>query len=214
MTHENNKKCFIQALQEASIEVTDIQMMKLEQYVSLLLKWNKKLNLIAPNTENVIWTRHILDALQLTQHIGGGQGVLDVGSGAGLPAVPLAIVSSNRVTACESITKKANFIKEVRRKLDLKDSLSVAGCMVQDLASAQKKYDVVTSRAWAKIDEILELCTPLLKKEGQFLLLKGVTSEQEVEAAKKIFCMTAHTKSSITNSTGRIVILQRVSREA
>lgn len=144
-------------------------------FLDELSRWSLRVNLTAIRDVREGLEKHLLDSLVLLKHVQGSE-LLDVGSGAGLPAIPLAIAKSEmQVFSVESIGKKISFQKHIRRTFGLKN-LTPLNLRVEDLAR-DKKYSTITARAFAPIDKILGLTSPLLEEEGQLVLLRGSRDE-------------------------------------
>lgn len=156
--------------------------LKLERYVEILLKWNKKINLIAKSTEETIWTRHIEDCARLLQCLDLTKKIVDLGSGAGLPGIVLSICGAEDITLIEADKKKCAFLKYVSGVLELKvkiveeriEKLSIFG------------YDFVVARAFSSLMHILDLSKHLLHPGGEIVLLKGDSVLEEVREAMVI----------------------------
>ena len=160
----------------------DVTVAKLTQYASLLKKWGKTYNLTALLNDEDILTHHLLDTAAFVtffnQRIIGCKNVLDVGSGGGLPAVPLAIFRPDiEVVALDAVAKKTAFIQQVAIELGLKN-LNVQHSRVE---LYQGSFDVVTSRAFSSLKDFLSLTGHLLDKDGSWLALKGAYPLEELK---------------------------------
>jgi len=152
-------------------------------YLALLLRWNKTYNLTAVRDPHEMVTKHLLDSLAMHPYVDAiaarGGALADLGTGAGLPGIPLAIVKPGlRVTLVESNGKKARFMREAVRQLGLKD-VRVAESRIEALAQPGA-YDAITARALATLPLILELGGHLLKPDGELLAMKGVHPVDEI----------------------------------
>lgn len=199
---------FEAGLAALQIELTADARAKLDAYVGLLKKWQQAINLIGPQTVSTIYTRHILDSIQLRPHLPATGMVLDIGAGAGLPSVVLAITSPCHVTAVERNGKKARFLMTVRRELGLSDQLIVLNEDVSVLADRPDRYDVITARAFAPLEKILTLGLPLLKQGGYFLLPKGTSLNDELTNTRYNTPRAVTTHTSITAPDGKILVLK------
>jgi 16S rRNA (guanine527-N7)-methyltransferase len=200
---------FLEGCKQIGLQPSVLQLQQLEAYVSLLRQWQKTYNLISSSTLDEIWVRHILDCAQLVPHIKSHVKVLDVGSGAGLPAVVLAILSDAEVTACERLGKRVQFLRHVSREVDLKEKLLV---VQSDALKLSGHYDVITARAVADLSMLFDLSLHLAHEDTQWLLLKGQDYKNEIHALPSEFLVTADVHRSIT-STGGVVLGLKVSHE-
>ena len=160
----------------------------LERYAALLRKWNAVQNLVSRETLDELWPRHIEDSLQLLPLLRDGDlDILDVGSGGGFPAIPLAIASretQRRFTLVEPVGKKAAFLRTVARELAL--PITVKAVRVETLDS-RETYDAITSRALAALPELLRICASYLAPQGHLLLPKGMNYRRELDAAAQLY---------------------------
>lgn len=154
-------------------------------YLELLLRWNRTYNLTAVRDPLEMVDKHLLDSLAMHPYLdsiaAAGGSLADLGTGAGLPGIPLAIAKPGlRVTLVESNGKKARFMREAIRKLALAD-VEVAEARIEAL-DRPGQFDAITARALATLPLILELGGHLLKPDGQLLAMKGVYPEAEIAA--------------------------------
>jgi 16S rRNA (guanine527-N7)-methyltransferase len=152
------------------VSVSDTQSKKLLEYAQLIIKWNKIYNLTAIKTLDDIINLHILDSLSIVNFI-KPTSLLDIGSGAGLPSIVLAIMIPNlKVVAVDSVGKKTRFMQFVKTTLNL-DNFNVINDRVENIKNTQ--FLQITSRAFTTIDDNIELSKHLIDKNGKFLLMKG-----------------------------------------
>lgn len=182
----------------------------LSDYVALLLKWNSKINLIGPMTELDIWSRHIDDSLQLLPLIPeSATSLADLGSGAGLPGMVIAISRPDlQVTLVEQDQRKAAFLNETKHLLQL-SNVSVEAINITKLNGT---YNVITARALASLQQLLTYAKPLLKDEGICLFPKGANHQTEVTEASQKWRFNHSLKSSVTNDNSSIVILSNITK--
>ena len=181
----------------------------LQQYVQLLLKWNQKLNLIGRSTEDEIWERHILDSVQLANHISKTDKILDIGSGAGLPGVVISIISGNKVILVEKDTKKCAFLNEVKAKIA--HDIEIINDKIEN--TKIEGITIITARAVADFTKILELTYEYLKNGVKLILLKGERFEDEINKAMDFGWRFEIEKfKSLTNPRGIVIIVTNVSK--
>ncbi len=156
------------------------------EYMKVFLEENSKVNLISRNDENFLWEKHIYDSLGISmffEKYGVPKTLLDIGTGGGFPAVPVAIVYPNiEITAVDSISKKVRAVCTMGEKLGLKNLHPVCS-RVENLGG---EYDVVTSRAVAALKNICEFALPKVKKGGYFVAYKSRKTPEEIEEAKVV----------------------------
>lgn len=158
----------------------------LAEFAEFLSEENAKYNLTAVTEDGEVAVKHFADSLFALPLIENGARVADIGSGAGIPAIPLSVARKDvSVTAVESIGKKADFIKSASRKLNI-GNLNVENVRIEDFGrgAGRAAFDVVTARAVAPLATLLEYAVPLLKKGGKFLAYKGRRAEEETESAR------------------------------
>lgn len=161
------------------LALTDDQAATLERYLDLLEKWNRVYNLTAIRDRRQMITHHLLDALAIVPHVRGPR-VLDVGSGAGLPGIPLAAASpALQVTLLDSNHKKAAFLRQAVGELRLANAAVIAD-RVESWHTATR-FDTIVSRAFAELGEFVSLARGLLAPGGRFAAMKGVHPYDEIE---------------------------------
>ena len=183
MTLQATLKAKLQAgLLEMSLQISDDKQDKLIAYLLLIDKWNKVHNLTAIRDPLAMVTLHLLDSLSVLPHVQAlaPKYLLDVGAGAGLPSIPLAICLPDlQVTAIDSVLKKTSFMRQVKGELAL-TNFQVEYGRVEAL-KAKQLFDVIISRAFSEIALFLKLTKHLLAEGGQWLAMKGVVPEHEFE---------------------------------
>jgi len=162
------------------LELTAAQSEQLLAYLDLLLKWNSAYNLTAVRAPVQMVTRHLLDSLALAPHL-RGERLIDVGTGAGLPGIPLAILFPERsFSLLGSNGKKTRFLFQVKTALRL-DSMQIHHARVESFQPPER-YDAVLSRAFASLADMVAGCRHLLAPSGCFLAMKGTYPTQELAA--------------------------------
>ena len=175
--------------QKENIILSDIALEKFEIYRKLILEWNEKINLTAITDEEAMNTKHFLDCLLLTKTglFDDDKSVLDVGTGAGFPAIPLKLYNENlKVTMLDSLNKRIKFLNIVIDDLNLKNIKAIHGRAeeVGRKEGFRENFDIVSSRAVASLSLLLEFTIPFLKVNGLFLAMKGPSYLEEVESSK------------------------------
>ena len=205
---ETMQKLLANGLIEMGLEIDSEKQQKLLDYVALIHKWNQVHNLTAVREPLDMVTLHLLDSLSILPFITCNN-LLDVGAGAGLPSIPLAICLPNcQVTAIDAVQKKVSFMRQAKAQLrltnfnvvhgrieDQEAGLLMLGKAIDEKASANiigssdlvkhlpKKFEVITSRAFSEIALFIKLTKHLIAEDGQWLAMKGVIPEREFEKA-------------------------------
>jgi 16S rRNA (guanine527-N7)-methyltransferase len=183
---------------------------RLEAYAALLTQWSARINLIGRGTITDLWRRHILDSAQLQPFIRDTvKSVIDLGSGAGLPGLVLAILGVPGIELVEADSRKSAFLREAVRITET-DAL-IRSCRIE--AVPAHSVDVVTARACAPLDRLLGLAEPFLARGSECLFLKGERAEQELTLARKGWTMTVSAHQSRSDPRGVVLRLQQVVRE-
>lgn len=169
-------------LVEMGLDIDAEKQQKLLDYVALIYKWNQVHNLTAVREPLDMVTLHLLDSLSVLPYI-TCKTLLDVGAGAGLPSIPLAIcLPELQVTAIDAVQKKVSFMRQAKAQLRLANFNVVHGRIedqVIENLNAGKKFEVITSRAFSEIGLFIKLTKHLLAEDGQWLAMKGVIPEHE-----------------------------------
>lgn len=198
-----------------------------------LLKWNKTYNLIAKSTIDDAWQRHIVDSLPIIPYIEQAYreifatikqdkcNIFDFGSGGGLPVIPMAIIFADKLPdmrffAFESVAKKANFLKNCKRRIGL-ENLQVINNRIESIlpqslsnvAEEEVKADIITCRAFAELLDIFDISQHLIKPETQFILHKGKSIEEEITKAEQKYSFD-YNLNKIENSDGCILSVRNI----
>lgn len=160
------------------------------KYIDVFLDQNSKLNLISKNDEKYLWEKHIFDSLAIEKffekyfkEFSNGVTLLDIGTGGGFPSVPIALEYKNiEVYGLDSIRKKINAIENMKAELDIKNLHTIC----DRAENIKEKFDIITSRAVAKLDKIANYALPLLKNGGYFVAYKSIKTQEEINDAKNI----------------------------
>lgn len=178
----------INSAQELSIEINDAMTEQFFMYKDMLLEWNEKINLTTIVEDREIILKHFIDSISVLKavDISENTSVVDIGSGAGFPGVPIKIVCpSCKVTLVDSLNKRIKFLQEVVLKLNLQH-ITCVHSRAEDFAKDHREsFDVCTSRAVADLAILSEFCLPLVKIGGYFAALKGKDINTEISTSKK-----------------------------
>ena len=174
------------AAKQIEIELTKKQIEKFYNYMNLLLEWNEKINLTAIIEPREVILKHFVDSLTIAKYIKKNEKLIDVGTGAGFPGIPLSIVKENTdIVLLDSLNKRINFLEEIKQNLKLKNITTIHG-RAEEFGKNKKEreiYDIATSRAVAPLNILLEYLLPLVKVGGKAICMKGSNIE-EIENAK------------------------------
>ena len=180
----------------------------LEKYAALLIKWNAKINLVG--SEENLWDRHLWDAYQLIQYIPRDAAhLIDLGSGAGLPGLVIAMALPIQATLVERDQRKAAFLKEAARALSLKN-VTILNADIADVEAMP--YDVVTARALASLDELCALSVAFVGTNSICLFPKGERFATELEAARVNWQFEAQAHASATEPKAGIISLSKLKK--
>lgn len=203
-----NFKPFTDELEKLSITLSDGQLEQFRIYYEMLIEKNKVMNLTAITDFNEVLEKHFLDSVSLIRAKDLNQPitVLDLGTGAGFPGIPLKIVfPALKVTLADSLNKRVLFLQEVIDKLKLEDIEAIHG-RAEDLArekNYREQYDLCVSRAVANLSTLSEYCLPFVKLGGEFISYKSGDCEEEVAAAKAaVFLLGGKIKDTIKFELG------------
>lgn len=183
----------------------------LERYRSYLVEWNEKMNLVGPATLDIFWSRHAWDSAQILPLAPEALTWADLGTGAGLPGIVLAILGKDRpgfhVHLVDSLTKRCRFLTEVVDGLAL--PASVHNSRAEDLSLT---VDIVTARACAPLSRLMGYAQPYLKRGAEALFLKGQDVAAELEGARRAWDFEADVSPSLSDARGQIVRVRRLGR--
>jgi 16S rRNA (guanine527-N7)-methyltransferase len=183
-----NQELLVEGAKAFGIRLNPKQVETFDLYLRELLKWNQKINLTAIRSEKGIVLKHFLDSLSVSAYLSKTASLLDIGSGAGFPGIPLRIVQpSLEITLIDSVRKKVDFQKHIIRMLGLKGAEAIHG-RIQDkeiLRGMTGQFDAVISRAFSDLQTLLLLAFPFLKKGGILLAMKGEVDEEKMGLLSK-----------------------------
>lgn len=176
------------ALQKAEINITDESFKKFEQYYKLLAEWNKKINLTAITKPDEVAVKHFEDSLSVLKYVDINKNakIIDIGTGAGFPGIPLKIVRDDlNLTLLDSLSKRLVFLQDVCNELNIStQTLHSRAEEASKKAEYREKYDFAFSRAVAQLNILSELCLPYVKKGGCFVAMKGPDTGEELKNAE------------------------------
>lgn len=187
---ENNE--FLEFMKEEceknNIQISNEEIEKLYIYMKEILEWNEKVNVTAIKDEKEFIVKHFIDSLTIEKYIANGEKVLDIGTGAGFPGIPIKITKNkSHVDLVDSVNKKLNVIRDIIPKIKVED-IECIHTRAEDLAKNVKyreSYDVVTSRAVANLTTLVEYMLPFAKVGGKIICMKGPNVEEELTESKK-----------------------------
>ncbi|MPM12011.1 Ribosomal RNA small subunit methyltransferase G [bioreactor metagenome] len=184
-----NRQLLREGLEDLGIKVNDKMLDNFNIYREILVDWNQKMNLTGIEDEKEVFIKHFLDSVSSVEngYIKDGISLIDVGTGAGFPGLPLKICLENiNLTLLDSLNKRINFLQEVSNNLGLENVEFIHG-RAEDfgkLEEYREQYDVATARAVAGLPILMEFCVPFVKVGGYFVCLKGPNANLELEESK------------------------------
>lgn len=178
------------AAEEFSLELSDRMLEQFELYYKLLVEWNEKINLTAITEPHEVAIKHMIDSLSCLDDkvFKEGASVIDVGTGAGFPGLPIKIFRPDiKLTLLDSLNKRIKFLQEVADRLELADVTCIHARAEEGARNKalREKFDVAVSRAVARLPVLAEYCMPFVKVGGSFVALKGMRFAEEAEDGKK-----------------------------
>lgn len=172
------------AAEQVVLELYGRQAVRISQYVDILATKGVAYGLLGPKEASRVWERHILNSAALGGLIESDSTVIDVGSGAGLPGIPLALLRPDlRVTLLEPLLRRSTFLVEVVNELQLTAQVAVVRARAEDHA---ERYDIVVARAVAPLDRLIGWCDPLRRSGGVILAVKGRNARTEINQAAEV----------------------------
>lgn len=186
---ENFNEALIAGMKKFNIELTDEQINKFIIYCNMLIEWNNKMNLTAIKEPTEIAVKHFVDSCSVLNYvkIKKNAKVIDIGTGAGFPGIPLKILREDLdITLLDSLNKRLVFLNEVAKELNLE--LNTIHSRAEDLGRQEnhrEQYDIAISRAVAPLNVLSEYSIPFVRKGGKFISMKGPNVQSEIDEAKK-----------------------------
>lgn len=209
-------------LKVLNIKINEKQIKRLYNYMNLLIEWNEKINLTAIIEPKEIITKHFIDSLTVLKYVEDIDSIIDIGTGAGFPGIPLKIVSEGiNCTLLDSLNKRLNFLNEVITKLELKD-IKTIHARAEELGIKNEhrgQYNIAVSRAVAPLNILLEYISPYVKVGGKCICMKGPNVEEELKASKnaiqKLNLKISKIENFIlpgTDNIRNIIVLEKVGK--
>ena len=182
------KEIMMNNLSKLNIKISDLQLNQFYNYMNILIEWNKVMNLTAIIQPKEIILKHFIDSLTVVNNIEEKSKIIDVGTGAGFPGIPIKIVyPETKVVLLDSLNKRINFLNEVIEKLNLKDIETIHGRAEEygQNNAYREKFDIAIARAVAPLNVLLEYLIPFVKVNGKCICMKGSNSMKEIEDSTK-----------------------------
>ena len=186
-----DKKIFFEKMQENSkvlgFNFFVEQLEKFYKYMNLLIEWNEKMNLTAITEPNDIILKHFIDSITINKYIENSVKVVDVGTGAGFPGIPLSIIRPDlQITLVDSLNKRLIFLQEIKKELELKN-IDIVHARAEEFGqnkNYRETFDIATSRAVANLSTLSEYLVPLVKIKGKCVCMKASDAEEEIKQAE------------------------------
>lgn len=201
------------------MDITEKEIKDFKLYMNLLLQWNEKINLTAITNEDDIILKHFVDSLTVMKYINNNDSVIDIGTGAGFPGIPLSIMNGNiKLTLMDSLNKRINFLNEIVKELDLKNVKTIHS-RAEELARNKiyrENFDIAVSRAVANLCTLSEYMLPFIKVGGKCICMKGPNIDDEVNNAKNAIRelggkIVKIDNFMLENNERNIVIIEKIS---
>ncbi len=174
-------------LKKIDIEIKNEEIVQFYEYMKILIEWNEKINLTAITEANDIILKHFVDSLTINKYLKNNEKIVDIGTGAGFPGIPLAIMNkTNEIFLVDSLNKRINFLNEVKQNIKL-DNITTIHSRAEDFGQNKlyrEKFDIAVSRAVANLSVLLEYLLPAVKVGGKVICMKGSQIEEEINEAK------------------------------
>lgn len=220
MEYEKFKLKFMEKLACINMELSESKIRDFFTYMELLIEWNEKINLTAIVEMDDVIDKHFIDSLTISQYIEENKTIIDVGTGAGFPGIPLKIARDDlKIDLLDSLNKRINFLNEIINKLELKN-IKATHSRAEDESNKKEKresYDIAVSRAVANLPVLLEYLLPFVKLGGKCICMKGINIDEEVNNSKKALKELGGEIEEIkkiklpnTDATRNIIIIRKI----
>ena len=188
MEKERFKEEMLEKSRDLDVRFSVEQIDKFYKYMNLLIEWNEKINLTAIIEPSEIILKHFIDSITILKELKDGSTVVDVGTGAGFPGIPLSIMNSTlKITLVDSLNKRLIFLQEVIKELKL-ENVELIHSRAEEFGQNKKyreKFDISTSRAVANLSTLSEYLLPLVKVNGKVISMKAGNAQEEINTAQK-----------------------------
>ena len=189
--------------------LTKNQTHKIDTYLEEIKSFNSHTNIVGRSTMSDPWNRHVLDSLQLSNHIKNKKSsIVDLGTGAGIPGLMLSIINYENVSLVDSNAKKINFINKIIPMLNLKTKIYLQ--RIENLKN--KKYDFLVCRALSNLSNLFFYSQFFLKKNTVLVFLKGKTVKDEINNAKKKWSFNYKKYTSLSSKDGRVLVISNLKK--
>ena len=220
MNYEEFSKELNYKIQKIGVNLNEIQIKQFYGYMKILLEWNEKINLTAITDENEIILKHFVDCATIAKYVKEVDSVLDLGTGAGFPGIPLKIIKPKiKITLVDSLNKRINFLNELIKEIKL-ENIETIHSRAEELAKNKEyreSFDIAASRAVAPLNVLAEYALPFVKIGGKLIAMKGSNAQEEVEMGKKAVNVLGGKIKSIeklelpdTDITRNIILIDKI----
>lgn len=207
---------------EDYFKLNDEQINKFDLYEKMILEWNEKFNLTSITDVNDINLKHFIDSLTISKYINNNEKIIDIGTGAGFPGIPLKIYNDTLdITLIDSLNKRVNFLNSVIKELNLNNICAIHS-RAEDLGKNilfREKYDVATSRAVASLNVLVEYLMPFIKVGGICICMKGPNIEEELISSKNAINILGGKIQQVdnfilpgSNITRNVIIIKKINK--
>lgn len=175
-------------VEEIGITLDEEKLNQFYMYKEMVVDWNEKINLTAITEDVDFIVKHFIDSITVNKYIEEGKEIIDIGTGAGFPGIPLKILNKdNRIVLFDSLNKRLKVLEDIIEKLGLKNIKTLHGRAEETFKNKEhrEKYDIATSRAVASLNVLVELMLPAVKVGGICICMKGNNAEEEINEAQK-----------------------------
>lgn len=187
MEEEIFKNKLKNAVSTLGINLNEEQLEQFYNYKKLVIEWNEKINLTAITDDFEFIIKHFVDSLTINKYIEKEKTIIDIGTGAGFPGIPLKILNNNKIVLFDSLNKRLKVLENIIEKIKLNNIETLHGRAEETFKNKEyrEKYDIATSRAVASLNVLVELMLPAVKVGGKCICMKGNNAEIEIEEARE-----------------------------